>query len=303
MATGAIKKFFRIQYVSDLHLEFYEKAAFPLLVKPAARNLALAGDICQPGHRLFKPFFDYVSSNWDNVFYVTGNHEYYNYHHSKWASHLPETVDERHKQIQAILSNYRNVYYLHKDAPYFYLPKENVAIIGSTLWTHIPEDKAFKCVLGIGDYQYVSNTKGERLRPAEVNQMHFEEKLALQKAIQFWTYQKAQICVITHHMPSYSLISSRYEGMDINCCFASDSEALMNENVKAWIYGHTHAACSGMIRKTFTAVNSRGYPNEAVSGFSSTACFEFSLNPETDEDKPLQEVAAAAAAAEEVEWM
>ena len=59
---------FQIQYVSDLHLEMYQEVPFPLLLKPNARYLALAGDIGQPLCQSWRPFFDYVNTNWERTF-------------------------------------------------------------------------------------------------------------------------------------------------------------------------------------------------------------------------------------------
>ena len=53
--------------------------------------------------------------------------------------------------------------------------------------------------------------------------------------------------------------------------------------VKAWIYGHTHNAGTGVIKNTICAVNARGYPNESVPGFSREAWLEFpTVNDDSD---------------------
>ena len=63
-----------VQVYSDIHIELWNKIP-ELPVK--AKYLFLAGDICNQIHPLFYPFFDYCSSNWEKVFYISGNHEYY----------------------------------------------------------------------------------------------------------------------------------------------------------------------------------------------------------------------------------
>ncbi len=68
------KKCFKFQLFSDIHLEF-SKTFFKL--PPLTNYLFLAGDIGKLSHLTFKPFFDYCSNNWKEIFYVLGNHEYY----------------------------------------------------------------------------------------------------------------------------------------------------------------------------------------------------------------------------------
>jgi predicted phosphodiesterase len=301
------RRLFRIQYVSDIHLEFYDKVPFPLLVKPNARYLALAGDIGQPSHSNYNAFFQYVSSNWDKVFYVPGNHEYYSKHPAKkWKWVKPQTMEERDADIRSVVCQYSNVHLLSPESPSIYLYKENVAIVGSTLWTHIPSELNGIIRNQVNDFNYITKDGTMPIEESDVNLLHKQHYESLETAINYWAYQKVPVCVITHHMPSYVLISSKYAGKTQNCCFASNCEKIMLPHVKAWIYGHTHAASTGMVRKVFTAVNSRGYPDESVPGFSPEAFTEFdtSQSIETEvADKPLEEMSKFASLPEDIEFM
>lgn len=298
-AVARSKCLFRIQYVSDLHLEFYDKLAFPLILTPAARYLALAGDIGHPDTDLFKSFIDYTARNWDRVFFVAGNHEYYTRKPAQsWKHTIPAHMFETQDALKAIFARYKNVTYLHHDNPSVYLAGENVAIVGSTLWSHIPRESMYLSH-AMNDYKYIpfeSEGTVRPLLPEDVNQLHTKEREMLEAQIDYWGSQKAQVVVITHHMPSFSLISPKYENSPYNMMFASHCEALMKPHVRSWIYGHTHNAGVASFKHTLCAVNARGYPHESAIGFSKEAWLEFPIkhNDELTECG-CDELAAAAA--------
>jgi len=119
---------FRIQHISNLHLECYTKAVFPLIVKPNARYLALTGNIGVPHHKVFESFLDYVSSHWDHVFYVPSIKEYT----------TKSKISASHALLQETLQKRKNIHYFHYNNSMF-TTAENVAILGGTLIpTEIP---------------------------------------------------------------------------------------------------------------------------------------------------------------------
>jgi len=71
--------------------------------------------------------------------------------------------------------------------------------------------------------------------------MHFECRDWLQKEI--LSRPDKTIIVVSHHLPSFQYIASRFRGSPINSAFASDLDHLIKqENVKYWFYGHSHAS-------------------------------------------------------------
>jgi len=91
-----------IQIFSDLHIEKWR--AIPVL-PVMAKYLFLAGDICPLNDLLFFYFLDYCSNNWEKVFYIPGNHEFYSE-----KKNLNELDFEYNYKIK---DKYKNVYYLH----------------------------------------------------------------------------------------------------------------------------------------------------------------------------------------------
>lgn len=71
----------KIQYASDLHLEFKENVDWFLEnpIIPTGDILVLAGDIAYLGTELYSehPFWDWCSRNFNQTIVVPGNHELY----------------------------------------------------------------------------------------------------------------------------------------------------------------------------------------------------------------------------------
>ena len=83
------------------------------------------------------------------------------------------------------------------------------------------------------------------------------------------TLQNNDNCiVITHHVPSYSLIDIKYKTQKMlpyNQCFFCDMDDLIekyNSKIKCWVYGHTHKSSNVIINNIPFLCNPIGYPNE-----------------------------------------
>lgn len=289
-----IVDFAMIQYASDLHLEFFGRIPdFKAILRPVAPYLVLAGDIGQPGHLVFHQFLDYVSTNWKAVILIAGNHEFYaNQQPHKWNARWNKSPPRAMTHtIQALLEAcvpYPNLYFLHADSPVAHFPDDNLVFIGLTLWSHIPADQLARARRVMNDYEYipvVNMDEEGKLRPwtpEESCAEHARERAVLEATIAEWSTRSVDMIVVTHHMPSFSLVASQYKDDPLNCCFATNFDAfiLANPAIKAWIYGHTHSAGVHMIGSTLCAINARGYPKSGteVVGYSP----EKTLRPPVD---------------------
>ena len=115
------------QYYSDLHLEHHN--SFPIIKKIQTdypENLILAGDIGSPFTDNYWNFLKEESKQFDKIFLICGNHEYYG-----------STIDQMNKYIsrQLRLSKLSNVYFLNNDV----FEIGDIKIIGTTLWSEIPK--------------------------------------------------------------------------------------------------------------------------------------------------------------------
>jgi predicted MPP superfamily phosphohydrolase len=112
----------KIQYVSDIHLEFYSKLP---KITPVADVLVLAGDIGYPTSKIYVQFLKEMNTLFKKVFLITGNHEYY-------ADKHIEDIDT---QIQQIINSndLKNISFLNCS----YEDYEGYRFVGATLWSHI----------------------------------------------------------------------------------------------------------------------------------------------------------------------
>lgn len=280
----------RIQYASDLHLEFYKSPpSFQKLLKPVAPLLALAGDIGSPQFPHYTEFLRYCSEHWESVFVVAGNHEFYR-----------RTYQHNLQLCGEVASQFPNVHFLHRGR--VELPQYGVTVLGATLWSDVGtpyRQEVAKDVLS--DYRYIAVEKEEigeerqvrPLEPSDTDRWHHEDAAWLHREIQENASIGRPVIVITHHLPTYQLISARYQQSPINFCFASDCRHLLRDPVRAWICGHTHTAMNYTAETRrghiLLGVNPRGYPNETThSGYCAEIFMDISTEPvPVDERDPL----------------
>ena len=230
-----------IQYISDIHLEFYNLSKIIKLI-PSAPILCLAGDIGNPLLENYEIFLKWCSENYKKIFIISGNHEYYN---KKYYIH------EVDKIIQNKVNLYDNITFLNNKIEIY----ENFTFIGCTLWSSIPTN--------IKRYELNSFNDFKKIRSLTIEKydLLFAKNLLFIKNALTNENNKNIIC-LTHHMPSYNLISEKYKDSDLNYMFASNIENIFNDNIKLWICGHSHDYNKKIINNVICTLNPYGYPNE-----------------------------------------
>jgi Icc-related predicted phosphoesterase len=63
-----MKRDMKLQYFSDLHLEFFKKQKFDHLIQAKAPILVLCGDIGDVERHLYEAFLHNVSGKFDKIF-------------------------------------------------------------------------------------------------------------------------------------------------------------------------------------------------------------------------------------------
>ncbi|HET8861046.1 metallophosphoesterase [Marivirga sp.] len=235
----------KIQFASDLHLEFIMNKAYiekyPLEAK--GDILILAGDII-PFNMMHAAdnFFDYVSDNFEMVYWIPGNHEYYQSDINERSGSIQEQIRDN-----VILLNNKSIQY------------GDYKIIFSTLWTSIGDQYANDIKRGMNDFRVIKDD-GLSLRPKKYNQLHEDCLSFIQKELEECSENEKSI-VITHHVPTKINYPLKYQGSILNEAFAVELDDFIKEfKPNYWIYGHHHANRKDFqIGETQLMTNQLGY--------------------------------------------
>jgi len=238
----------KLRYLSDLHLEFIKPGRidkFIAQIPPGLDEICiLAGDIGNPYETNYNTFMQFISTNFEKAFVISGNHEYYG---------RRKTIQQTNEFLQNYFQQYDNISFLNNTFEIY----ENHCFIGTTLWSHIsnPEYK-------INDVNQISG-----LDWIKYNALNDECVAFLEDAVR----DNTNCIVITHHVPSNSLIDAKYKvgGMlPYNQWFYCDMDKFIQEHkekIKCWIYGHTHTASEASIDGIPFLCNPIGYSQENFS--------------------------------------
>lgn len=246
-----------LRYCSDLHLEFSEFTESKLWDFPKDSSnkyyLALLGDIGYPKSTRLKNFLTKVSTIYDKIFYIIGNHEYYQ----------PDTSYSECKKILQSLCDKYNIILLdnevHIDGEYKF--------IGTTLWSNIPDNLTFYMKNMINDYRMILDDNHYPIVVDDTNKWNHDAVKFIERELD----HNYKCIVLTHHAPLFSnkdkeqyTADKKYLMGPNNYAFHNDLEYLINKPIIAWLYGHTHYVSKFKLNGVIIATNQLGYNNESV---------------------------------------
>ncbi len=234
----------KIQYCSDLHLEFKENKEFLKVnpIKPTGEILLLAGDIVPFAvMNKYNDFFDELSANFKTVYWIPGNHEYYCSDAAKRSGSFNETIRS-------------NVFLINNIA----LELNKTKFIFSTLWSKISDYNEWQIERSLSDFQVIEYKK-YRFSTTHYNQLHKEAFDFIQSEIN--KKHSGKTFVVTHHVPTFLNYPEKYKGDILNDAFATEMfDFIEASNVDYWLFGHHHHnAPDFKIGNTAMITNQLGY--------------------------------------------
>ena len=253
----------KIQYMSDLHMELYDNSRY---IK--ANEFEVVGDVLVLAGDTFylrdtiapqKKFWSWASKNFRQVLMVPGNHEFYG------NGDVTERGDSWQWMFRENVGYYYNKVVRIVDTDF----------ILTTLWSKIPEMDMFYVLRGMNDFRQIMYN-GRRFMPEDFNLEHEKYLRFLKRAVEESTAK--HIIVVTHHLPTMSVVAARHIGSVLNGAFATELDNFIADSrIDAWIYGHSHTNIDTPIGNTKIVCNQMGYvfSNEHLTnGFESGKVIE-----------------------------
>jgi predicted phosphohydrolase len=221
------------------------------LIIPSAKNLALLGDIGNPFSEIYSVFIHHVSSLFNNVFIIAGNHEYYG-----------NDFHETNIKIKEYEKLYYNVFFLNNKV----YELENVRILGSTLWSQI--NKTASNLLN--DFRAI-RYNDRRFRQEDMIHLHNE-------SIEFITSEinknEKPLLILTHYAP-HPKMNGIYQGNVAETGFSTDLSRMFVAPIIGWLSGHTHQNIQMEINGIPLKSNCYGYNDKERSDYKNKMVFEF----------------------------
>ena len=212
----------KIQICSDLHLEFPNNREWlknnPLI--PKGEILIIAGDTyyLEKDYSQLE-FINEVSKDFEQVFLIPGNHEYYGGFDISTALHPTK------KEIK------KNVFLLNNCS----VEINNVNFIFSTMWSKIQRN-ILDILRGMADFRKI-RYKGERFSINHFNMLH-------EKSFEFIgneVKKEGKKIIVTHHLPSEECNAEEFKNSILNNAFCVEkTNFILNNTIDYWIYGHSH---------------------------------------------------------------
>jgi predicted phosphohydrolase len=235
---------FKIQFASDLHLEFPKNRQFisenPL--QAVGDILVLSGDIVPFAVMdKYDDFFNYVADHFEYTYWLPGNHEYYHFDIADKSGVLNE-------KIRSNVTLVNNTSVIHN----------GVSIHFSTLWSQISIANQWQIERNLNDFHQIKHN-GSHFTSEHYNTLHHESLNFIKQSVNQSNTDK--MVVFSHHCPTFLNYPPKYKGDVLNEAFATELyDFIETSNIAFWAYGHHHCNTPDFfIGNTRLVTNQLGY--------------------------------------------
>ncbi|MEM6830170.1 MAG: metallophosphoesterase, partial [Bacteroidota bacterium] len=235
----------KIQYASDLHLEYEENRNY-LRQHPIQKSgdiLILAGDITYLNAETIKAFsFLEGLPDYEGIYLIPGNHEFY-----LKSMDVSNVLDGYEQQVG------ESSYYLNNKTIYF---SDKVRILFTTLWTQLENEELAESMFSDFD---MSHFQGRRFTAKDYNYCHQVCSGFLENELS--TPFPGKTVIVSHHSPFPASYLPYPFKMNHEQLLHVDMRYLIEKYpVDHWIYGHVHANFgTRKISNTLFHTNQLGY--------------------------------------------
>ena len=259
---------------SDLHLEFGE---LRIENTDNVDCLILAGDVVEIDQlkkdgTTKKPyiaeFFKQINSDFKQVIWIPGNHEYY-------GCYFMQKAEEEAKNWLYV-NSFDNIRFVNKET----VMVGDIPVHCAALWTDMKNGNAWvghQVQYALNDYINIRGATlkraGSKISTKDIEIIHKSHLAFLDSA----TSDQKKCVVVTHHQPTLRALNSRYVS-DIDYAYASDLSDFFLERpqIAVWCSGHIHASMQQLdVGDQRFLTNCRGYHgHEEISRFFEPMLFE-----------------------------
>ena len=245
----------KIQYASDLHLEFPQNSKFikanPL--QPVGDILVLAGDIVPFAIMSQQDdFFNFLADHFEHTYWLPGNHEYYHFDIADKSG----VLNERIKNNVTLVNNTLVVH-------------SGVNMLFSTLWSQISVANQWQIERSLNDFHQIKHN-GSHFTSEHYNAFHHDCLDFIKQSVNQSNVD--ELVVFSHHCPTFLNYPPKYKGDALNEAFATELyDFIETSNISFWAYGHHHCNTPDfLIGSTLMVTNQLGYVQYRENQFFQT---------------------------------
>lgn len=227
---------------SDVHLDF-ASLSLDLTTCDSDNTLIIAGD-WGTAERNGIAEIRKLCKIFNNVVFVTGNHDYYG-----------STIEEVNSFWKGVDAETPNFHFLNNNV----IEIDGTTILGATLWTDMNNYSPMEQLNAISSMSDFALIRG--FSAGEWMQLHKESAEFLYETVGALGAEGKKPLIVTHHAPHELCVEEKFKGSHLNYLYhCTNMEPFFQQDViKGWIHGHMHSQEDIMIRGIPVFRNARGY--------------------------------------------